>query len=87
MSDKNSEADFLISSVESKMALFNLAQRGEYASGVALLAGDVLKTALASGVPHHLAEEMATDFWKAEMLTDTVAALVRTSDLDEEGEG
>jgi hypothetical protein len=39
-----------------------------------------------SGVPYPLAREMAADFWKAEMLADTIAGLLRNADLDEDDE-
>ncbi|MER6382064.1 hypothetical protein ACWDBD_39040 [Streptomyces sp. NPDC001118] len=86
MTEKNPEAESIISNIESQMALANLEKRGEYAAGIAILAGDILKMALAAGIPHSLAQEMASDFWKAEMLADTVAALVRNAELDEDGE-
>jgi hypothetical protein len=84
MTDKNPEAESIISNLESEMALANLSKRGEYAAGIAILSGDILKMALASGVPYSLAEEMAGDFWKAEMLADTIAGLLRNADLDED---
>ncbi|MFF3416855.1 hypothetical protein ACFYW9_19465 [Streptomyces sp. NPDC002698] len=86
MTDKHNEADEILSALESEMALTNLANRGEYAAGIAVCAGNVLTVALASGVPYILAKEMASDFWKAEMLADTVAALLIDSNLEEEGE-
>jgi hypothetical protein len=80
------EADSIISNIEAQMALANLSKRGEYAAGIAILSGDILKMALASGVPYPLAREMAADFWKAEMLADTIAGLLRNADLDEDDE-
>ena len=82
----NEDADSIMAELESQMALANLEKRGEYAAGIAILSGDILKVALASGVPYSLAQEMASDFWKAEMLADTVAALMRNVDLDEDDE-
>jgi hypothetical protein len=84
MTEKNPEAESIISDIESQMALANLEKRGEYAAGIAILSGDVLKAALMSGVPYPLAREMAADFWKAEMLADTIAGLLRSADLDED---
>ncbi|MFI0553389.1 hypothetical protein [Streptomyces scabiei] len=80
--ENNPEAESIIADIEHGMALANLEKRGEYAAGIAIIAGDILKLALAAGVPYSLAREMATDFWKAEMLADTVAALIRNSDLE-----
>ncbi|MFF1450136.1 hypothetical protein ACFVYF_18655 [Streptomyces sp. NPDC058274] len=82
MTDKNPEAESIISDIEHRMALANLEKRGEYAAGIAIISGDILKLAVAAGVPYALAREMAADFWKAEMLADTVAALIRNADLD-----
>ena len=79
-------ADKIMADLEAQMAIANLRKRGLYASAIAIIAGDILRSALASGVPYNLAREMAEDFWKAEMLADTVAALVRDSDLEEEGD-
>jgi hypothetical protein len=84
MTDQNPEAETIMSDIESQMALANLAKRGEYAANIAGLSGDILKVALATGVPYPLAREMAADFWKAEMLADTIASLLRNSDLDED---
>ncbi len=84
MSDKYEDANTIISDLESQLALANLLKRGEYAAAISILSGDILKSALAAGVPYRMAEEMAGDFWKAEMLADTVAALMRNSELDED---
>ncbi|MVO87394.1 hypothetical protein GPA10_22170 [Streptomyces sp. p1417] len=85
MNEKN-EAETLMAQLESEMALANLVKRGEYAAGIAVLSGDILKSATAAGVPYRMAEEMAGDFWKAEMLADTVAALIRDASLEDEAE-
>jgi glycerol-3-phosphate acyltransferase PlsY len=84
MTEKYEDANSIMSDLESQMALANLIKRGEYAAGIAVLSGDILKSAVAAGVPYAMAEEMAGDFWKAEMLADTVAALLRDSDLEED---
>jgi hypothetical protein len=86
MTERYEDVNSVMADIESQMALVKLAQRGEYAAGIALLSGDILKTAVASGVPSHMAEEMAADFWKAEMLADTVAALLRDATLEEDEE-
>jgi hypothetical protein len=78
----NEDADSIMADIEAQMALANLEKRAEYAAGIAILSGDILKMALASGVPYSLAQEMATDFWKAEMLADTVAGLLRSAELE-----
>ncbi|MGJ3559593.1 hypothetical protein ACR6C2_16600 [Streptomyces sp. INA 01156] len=82
MTEKNEEAEAIIAGLEAQMAIAGLESRGQYASGIAIMAGKVMRSALAYGVPYGLAEEMASDFWKAEMLADTVAALLRDADLD-----
>jgi hypothetical protein len=86
MTDQNPEAESIMSDIESQMALANLAKRGEYAAGIAILSGDILKMAVAAGVPYALAREMAADFWKAEMLADTIAGLLRSADLEDDEE-
>ncbi|WP_326827394.1 hypothetical protein [Streptomyces sp. NBC_01751] len=80
------DANTIISDLESQMALVNLIKRGEYAAGIATLSGEILKSALEAGVPYAMAEEMAGDFWKAEMLADTVAGLLRNVELEEDDE-
>lgn len=86
MTENYEDANTIISDLESQMALVNLIKRGEYAAGIAVLAGDIMKSALAVGIPYAMAEEMAADFWKAEMLADTVAGLLRNVELDEDGD-
>ncbi|MFJ7329062.1 hypothetical protein ACIQVN_22820 [Streptomyces cyaneofuscatus] len=86
MSEKYEDADTIISDLESRMALVNLVRRGEYAAGIAVLSGDVMKSALEAGIPHAMAEEMASDFWKAEMLADTVAGLLHNVEIEEDDE-
>jgi len=86
MTAEYEDANTIMSDLESQMALVNLVKRGEYAAGIAVLSGDVLKSALAAGVPYAMAEEMAGDFWKAEMLADTVAGLLRSVELEDDEE-
>ncbi|MER6102369.1 hypothetical protein ABT115_08570 [Streptomyces sp. NPDC001832] len=80
MNEKRDDAESIMAELESQMALDGLEKRGDYAAGIAIMAGKVMSSAMAYGVPYALAEEMATDFWKAEMLADTIAALVRDAD-------
>ncbi|MFF8629647.1 hypothetical protein [Streptomyces werraensis] len=82
----NESADNIMADLEAQMAVANLERRGLYAAAIAVLAGDILRNALQAGVPYPLAKEMAADFWKTEILADTVAALIRDSDLEEEGD-
>lgn len=82
--NENENAEAIMSELETQMAFANLEKRGTYAAGIAVLAGDILRAAVASGVPYNLAREMAADFWKAEMLADTVAALIREANLEED---
>ncbi|MEV5677489.1 hypothetical protein [Streptomyces sp. NPDC052179] len=84
MTEKYEDADTIISDIESRMALVNLVRRGEYAEGIAALSGDVMKSALEAGIPYAMAEEMASDFWKAEMLADTVAGLLHNVETEED---
>ncbi|MFJ8699426.1 hypothetical protein [Streptomyces ardesiacus] len=83
MNDNTESADEILADIEAQMAVAKLEQRGLYAAAIAILSGDIMKNALASGVPYNLAREMAADFWKAEMLADTIAALLRDSELEE----
>ncbi|MEV5883128.1 hypothetical protein AB0L74_10490 [Streptomyces sp. NPDC052020] len=86
MNENTESADAILADLEAQMAVAKLEQRGIYAAAIAILSGDIMKNALAAGVPYSLAQEMAADFWKAEMLADTVAALLRDSELEEDDE-
>ncbi|MGW5773074.1 hypothetical protein ACWEVY_28475 [Streptomyces longwoodensis] len=86
MTEKHPEADSIMAELETEMAIANLGRRGKYVAAIAVMSGDILSVALAAGVPYPLAKEMAEDFWKSEMLADTVAALLRDADLDDEDE-
>lgn len=84
MNDNTESADEILADIEAQMAVAKLEQRGLYAAAIAILSGDIMKNALAAGVPYNLAREMAADFWKAEMLADTIAALLRDAELEED---
>lgn len=79
MSKIPEDADTILASLESQMAIAELVKRGEYATGIATIAGHIRKAAIAAGIPRSMAREMASDFWKAEMLADTIVALINGS--------
>ncbi|GAA3176406.1 hypothetical protein GCM10017688_30410 [Streptomyces ramulosus] len=49
-------------------------KRGAAAVALVRIAGIVYTEAIGAGVPHVLAQDMATDYWTKEMRPDTVAA-------------
>jgi hypothetical protein len=53
----------LIQGIETEMNASRLHKQGAYAVTAARIAGTVLTEAMASGVPHDLAKEMAADTW------------------------
>ncbi|MGW1673260.1 hypothetical protein [Streptomyces sp. NPDC002324] len=57
----------LISGIESQMNAARLHKQGAYAVTAARISGTVLTEAMASGVPHDLAKEMAGDTWNTIM--------------------
>jgi hypothetical protein len=57
----------LISGIESEMNANRLHKQGAYAVTAARISGTVLTEAMASGVPHELAKEMAADTWNSIM--------------------
>jgi hypothetical protein len=57
----------LISGIETQMNAERLHKQGAYAVTAARISGTVLTEAMASGVPHELAKEMAADTWNSIM--------------------
>lgn len=57
----------LIAGIETQMNLERLQKQGAYAITAARISGTVLNEAMASGVPHELAKEMAADTWNSIM--------------------
>ncbi|WP_416972569.1 hypothetical protein [Streptomyces sp. 4F14] len=57
----------LISGIESEINAVRLHKQGAYAIACARISGTVLTEAMASGVPHELATEMAGDTWASLM--------------------
>lgn len=53
----------LISGIETEMNANRLHKQGAFTVAAARIAGTVLTEAMASGVPHDLAKEMAADTW------------------------
>ncbi|WAB08804.1 hypothetical protein SEA_SUCCESS_17 [Streptomyces phage Success] len=53
----------LISGIETEMNANRLHKQGAFAITAARISGTVLTEAMASGVPHDLAKEMAGDTW------------------------
>ncbi|MGI5196967.1 hypothetical protein ACQEVY_25610 [Streptomyces sp. CA-288835] len=67
--DKEAAGSFeeLISGIENQMNAERLHKQGAYAITAARISGTVLTEAVASGVPHELAKEMAGDTWNSIM--------------------
>ncbi|MEU9404746.1 hypothetical protein AB0E08_03385 [Streptomyces sp. NPDC048281] len=57
----------LIAGIETEMNANRLNKQGAYAITAARISGTVLTEAMASGVPHDLAKEMAADTWNSIM--------------------
>ncbi|MER6086565.1 hypothetical protein [Streptomyces bluensis] len=69
----------LISGIENQMNTERLHKQGAYAVTAARISGTVLTEAMASGVPHDLAKEMAGDTW------NTIMGLAPIEYVDSEG--
>ncbi len=74
--------DELISGIETEMNQALIEKRGTAAVALARIAGVVYTEAIASGVPHVLAQEMATDYWAKEMHLE-IAIVADDQDGDE----
>ncbi|MFH8555358.1 hypothetical protein [Streptomyces celluloflavus] len=59
--------DELISGIETEMSQALIEKRGAAVVLLARIAGVVYTEAIAAGVPHILAQEMATDYWAKEI--------------------
>ncbi|MER6912263.1 hypothetical protein ABT354_11370 [Streptomyces sp. NPDC000594] len=59
--------DDLVAGIETEMNQAVIEKRGTLAVMLARVAGAVYTEAIAAGVPHALAQEMATDYWAGEM--------------------
>ncbi|MFJ8930631.1 hypothetical protein ACIRLA_29015 [Streptomyces sp. NPDC102364] len=57
----------LIQGIETEMNATRLHKQGAFAITSARIAGSVYSEAMATGVPHDLAKEMAQDTWNAVM--------------------
>ncbi|WP_406305806.1 hypothetical protein OHA61_30875 [Streptomyces sp. NBC_00885] len=57
----------LISGIETQMNAARLQKQGAFAVTAARISGTVLVEAMAAGVPHELAKEMAADTWNSIM--------------------
>ncbi|MEU6704753.1 hypothetical protein [Streptomyces wuyuanensis] len=53
----------MFNQVETEIQAERLMKQGAYAIGAAEISGNVYTHAIANGVPHSLAQEMASDFW------------------------
>ncbi|MFH8346756.1 hypothetical protein [Streptomyces sp. NPDC018045] len=71
MSDTNGFEE-LVSNIETEFNQALIEKRGTAALMVARIAGTIYTEAIAAGVPHGLAQEMARDYWVAEMHPGTV---------------
>ncbi|MFG3582596.1 hypothetical protein [Streptomyces sp. NPDC047990] len=71
-----------------KVELDALRKRYERAMLVATGAGDLLRTALSSGLPYSMAQEMAQDFWAAEYVAAGLIVLDegQAPDVDDDDE-
>ncbi|QKW48847.1 hypothetical protein [Streptomyces buecherae] len=63
----------LISGIETEMSQALIEKRGTAVVALARITGVVYTEAIAAGVPHALAQEMATDYWAQEMHAEVVA--------------
>ncbi|MEV5879277.1 hypothetical protein AB0L75_34655 [Streptomyces sp. NPDC052101] len=59
--------DELISGIETEMSQALIEKGGTAVVTLARIAGVIYTEAIAAGVPHVLAQEMATDYWVKEM--------------------
>ncbi|QUI30654.1 hypothetical protein H9W91_07095 [Streptomyces alfalfae] len=59
--------DELVGDLEVEFNAARLEKRGAYAVVAAKIAGAVYLEAIAAGVPHVLAQEMAQDYWATEV--------------------
>ncbi|MGW0575806.1 hypothetical protein ACWD25_07505 [Streptomyces sp. NPDC002920] len=57
----------LIAGIETEMNADRLHKQGAFAITAARISGTVLTEAMASGIPHELAKEMAGDTWNSIM--------------------
>ncbi|MGG2462870.1 hypothetical protein ACO0M4_24140 [Streptomyces sp. RGM 3693] len=74
--------DELISGIETEMNQALIEKRGTAVVALARITGVVYTEAIAAGVPHVLAQEMATDYWAKEMHPE-VAVVADDQDGDE----
>ncbi|MFD7015922.1 hypothetical protein [Streptomyces sp. NPDC059928] len=74
--------DELISGIATEMNQALIEKRGTTAVTLARIAGVVYTEAVAAGVPHALAQEMATDYWAMELHPE-VAVVADDQDGDE----
>ncbi|MFI1796380.1 hypothetical protein ACH427_03325 [Streptomyces sp. NPDC020379] len=82
MSD-NSEFEEMVSRLERDLNQRILEERAAMAFTAARLTGAVYTVAVTSGVPHDLAQEMATDYWTKEMQPTTDVITEGEVDVDE----
>ncbi|MEW1672045.1 hypothetical protein ACWEQ8_06055 [Streptomyces noursei] len=66
----------LIAGIETEMTQDAIEERGRLAVVLARIAGVVYAEAIAAGVPHVLAQQMATDYWAAEMHPGVIGVAV-----------
>ncbi|MFK0231247.1 hypothetical protein ACIQUL_36390 [Streptomyces sp. NPDC090303] len=80
----NDGEDFesVIRAIEGDFAIAEAEKRGNFAVCIAHVAGVVMKSALDSGVPYELAQEMARDYWNSEMIP--IEVLEAGNELPEE---
>ncbi|MCM1967824.1 MULTISPECIES: hypothetical protein [unclassified Streptomyces] len=76
--------DDLVAGIETEMSQAAIEKRGTVALMLARVTGAVYTEAIAAGVPHSLAQDMATDYWAQEMYPEASApAVVEADEVDQ----
>ena len=66
------DLDAVMADIETRMQVEGVERRGAVVLCLAQLAGEVMRAALAAGIPYAMAQEMAQDYWASEMATTEV---------------
>ncbi|MFD5050465.1 hypothetical protein [Streptomyces tendae] len=81
MADQN-PFDELVSNIETEFNQALIEKRGTITLMLARIAGTIYTEAIAHGVPHALAQEMAQDYWIKEMHPGAVIVTEGEDDAD-----
>ncbi|MEU8948746.1 hypothetical protein [Streptomyces sp. NPDC048489] len=86
MADESEYVRAVVDDIADKVKLDELQKRYDHALMVAKGSGNILRTALAAGVPYTMAQEMAGDFWAAEYVAHGLIVVNedQAPDADEE---